>query len=74
MKKNSIIFRVDRDLHKLSTKNRPLSQGGMPTLMKMFDDRKEKYEQFTDYVVKNYGDFNGVAYKILEIFEEISIM
>lgn len=73
LKKNSIIFRVDRDLNKLSTKNRPLSEGGIETLIKMYDDRMEKYNQYTDYYVKNYGDFNSVAYKIKEIFENLII-
>ncbi|MCT1796189.1 shikimate kinase [Helcococcus kunzii] len=73
LKKDSIIFRVDRDLNKLSTKNRPLSEGGIDTLIKMYEDRSEKYDYFTDFVVKNHGDFNRVAYRIKDIFENIDI-
>lgn len=71
LKTNSIIFRIDRDLEKLSTKNRPLSYGGIETLIKMRDEREEKYKYFTDFVVKNYGDFNGVAYLIAEQFKDL---
>lgn len=71
LKSNSIIFRIDRDLNKLSTKNRPLSEGGIDTLIKMLDDREEKYNMYTDYTVKNHGDFKAVAYKIKEIFDNI---
>jgi len=39
----------------------------------MYDDRSDKYEYFTDFVVKNYGDFHNVAYRIKEIFENIEI-
>ena len=73
LKKNSVIFRVDRDLNQLSTRNRPLSQGGIETLIKMYEDRSDKYDYFTDYVVKNYGDFHNVAYRIKEIFENMEI-
>lgn len=71
LKTNSIIFRIDRDLEKLSTKNRPLSYGGIETLVRMRDEREEKYKYFTDFVVKNYGDFNGVAYLIAEKFKDL---
>ncbi|WP_103981519.1 shikimate kinase [Helcococcus massiliensis] len=71
LKRNSIIFMVERDLSYLSTRNRPLSQGGMDTLVKMRDNRKNNYEYFTDFTVENKGDFNGVAYEIVNIFEEL---
>lgn len=71
LKTNSIIFRIDRDLEKLSTKNRPLSSGGIETLQRMHNEREEKYKYFTDFVVKNYGDFNGVAYIIAEQFKDL---
>lgn len=71
LKRNSIIFRVDRDLDKLSTYNRPLSRGGIETLEKMSINRKEKYDYFTDYVVKNTGNFDKVAYDIIAKINEI---
>ena len=71
LKRNSIIFMVERDLSYLSTRNRPLSQGGMDTLVKMRKSRKNNYEYFTDFTVENKGDFNGVAYEIVNIFEEL---
>ena len=71
LKRNSIIFMVERDLSYLSTRNRPLSQGGMDTLVKMRKNRKNNYEYFTDFTVENKGDFNGVAYEIVNIFEEL---
>lgn len=73
LKKNSVIFMVERDLSNLSTKNRPLSEGGIETLIKMKKSRQENYEYFTDYTVENKGDFNGVAYKIRDIFNQITI-
>ncbi len=69
LKKNSIIVRVDRKLKYLSTRNRPLSKGGIETLIKMEKDRREKYKYFTDYVVENKGDFDKPAEMIKKIFK-----
>lgn len=71
LKKNSIIFRVDRDLDKLSTRNRPLSRGGIDTLIKMKAEREENYQYFTDFMVKNRGNFDKTAIIIADKFNSI---
>lgn len=71
LKRNSIIFRIDRDLDKLSTRNRPLSMGGIDTLIKMKEAREEKYNYFTDYTVENRGDFDRTAITISDKFNNL---
>lgn len=74
LKKNSIIFMIERDLNNLSTKNRPLSQGGINTLRKMKKDRLNNYLYFTDYIFENKGNFNEVAYKIINKFFDLEVL
>lgn len=74
LKKNSIIFMVERNINHLSTKNRPLSEGGIETLIKMKKDRGLGYQYFTDYTVENRGNFDKVAYIIEEKFNNLDIL
>jgi len=53
LKTNSIVIYIKRDLDKLTSKGRPLSeQNGVE---KLFSQRKEKYENFSDLIVENNG-------------------
>lgn len=70
LKKNSIIFRVDRNIEDLSTRNRPLSNGGIKTLIKMLNSRKKMYEYFADFIVENRGNFDKTAIIIVDIYKK----
>ena len=51
LKQNGIIFWIKRDIEKLPTNDRPLSQKN--NLSKMYEERKPLYEKFCDYIVEN---------------------
>ena len=75
LKQNALIIRIDRDVKKLSTRNRPLSQGGIKTLYEMKNKREKKYDLFADVTVINNGYFKHAVTNILEILDkEISKM
>ncbi|MDO4604506.1 MAG: shikimate kinase [Helcococcus sp.] len=73
LKKNSIIFMIERNINYLSTRNRPLSEGGIETLIKMKEDRDKGYKYFTDYTVENRGNFDKAAYLVEEKFKSLEI-
>lgn len=73
LKKNSIIFMIERNINYLSTRNRPLSEGGIDTLIKMKEDRDKGYKYFTDYTVENRGNFDKAAYLVEEKFNSLEI-
>lgn len=73
LKKNSIIFMIERNINYLSTKNRPLSEGGIETLIKMKANRDKDYKYFTDYTVENHGNFDKAAYLVEEKFNSLEI-
>ena len=53
LRQNGVIFCLDRDLRKLATKGRPLSQS--MALEDMYRLRKPLYQQFADYQIDNNG-------------------
>lgn len=65
---NGRIFWLQRDLERLATDGRPLSQAGR--LMEMYQIRKPMYEAFADYVVDNNGSLNNSLSAILALEEE----
>ncbi|MDL2310653.1 AAA family ATPase [Peptostreptococcaceae bacterium OttesenSCG-928-C18] len=71
LKQNGYIVLIDRDLKKLSTKGRPLSQGGLEKLEEIKRERESKYEAFSDVKVKNIY-LPKTVNKIMEIFNENS--
>ncbi|WP_100065206.1 shikimate kinase [Miniphocaeibacter massiliensis] len=71
LKQNGYIVLIDRDLRKLSTKGRPLSQGGLNKLKQIKEERKKKYEEFSDIKIKNIYLPKTVD-DILEAFDENS--
>ena len=73
LKKNSVIFMIERNINYLSTKNRPLSEGGIETLIKMKEEREKGYKYFTDYTVENRGNFDRAAYLVEEKFNSLEI-
>ncbi|MGF0040641.1 chorismate synthase [Peptoniphilaceae bacterium SGI.131] len=71
LKQNAYIIEIERQLGKLSTKNRPLSQGGIHVLEKLKADRDENYKYFADIQVRNDGYFNYAVDDIVKIVEKL---
>ena len=65
---NGKIFCLTRDLHKLPTDNRPLSQACK--LEDMYRIRKPLYDAFADHVIANNDDPITAAEQIRRIWEE----
>lgn len=53
LKQNGLIFNITRHLDNLSSKGRPLSQGGKGKIYQLYDERKENYDYFKDYDIEN---------------------
>ncbi len=51
LKQNGIVFWIKRNVEKLPTDDRPLSQKN--NLLKMYEERKPLYKKFCDYIVEN---------------------
>lgn len=64
---NGTIFWLTRDLEKLPTDGRPLSQTNK--LEEMYRARKPLYEAFADYRIDNDGDMESTVSQILTIWE-----
>ena len=62
---NGTIFWLKRDLQKLPTDGRPLSQANK--LEDMYRVRKPLYEAFADYTINNDGDADSTISQILEV-------
>lgn len=69
LKQNAYIIQIDRDVRKLSTRNRPLSQGGVKKLYKMKENRQSGYDMFSDITVINNGYFRYAVDEIEEILK-----
>ena len=64
---NGSMFWLCRDLDKLPTAGRPLSQAGK--LDEMYQIRKPLYEVFADYKIENNGSIKTAAAEIIRIWE-----
>ncbi len=62
---NGTIFWLQRDLEKLPTEGRPLSQAGK--MEEMYAIRKPLYEAFADHIIDNNGDLDSTVSQILEV-------
>ena len=65
---NGRIFCLHRDLGKLPTDGRPISQSN--DLESLYRTRKPMYERFADYHIDNNGPAEATAAQILNILEE----
>ncbi|MBQ9148822.1 MAG: shikimate kinase [Oscillospiraceae bacterium] len=65
---NGTIFWLKRDLEKLPTDGRPLSQANR--LTDMYNQRKPLYTAFADHVIDNGGDMDQTLVQILNALEE----
>ena len=63
---NSVIFWLQRELTRLPTDGRPLSQSGR--LEAMYEVRRPLYEQFADVCVDNNGRLEDTVAAIKEVF------
>ena len=64
---NGTIFWLKRDLHKLPTHGRPLSQKNK--LSELYRVRKPLYEAFADVVIDNDGNTTQTIHQILEVLK-----
>lgn len=53
LKQNGVIFNITRHLDNLSSKGRPLSQGGRDKIYKLYNERKDNYDYFKDFNIEN---------------------
>ena len=65
LKQNGIIVNIVRDIEKLDRKNRPLSTG-IDAVKKLFEKRKDKYIDFSDFTVDNNGSLEKTLDKLME--------
>lgn len=63
LRKNCKIVYIKRDLEKLTSDGRPLSQ--KHGVQALFEKRKALYESFADYIVDNNGDINNTVDEII---------
>ena len=68
LKRNGIIFYVQRDLDKLITSGRPLSQ--KEGVNALFEKRDAHYRVACDYVVENNATIDAAAEEIIKRYEE----
>lgn len=68
LKQNGTIFWLQRELDKLPTKGRPLSQTN--NLTQLYNQRKNHYQDFADFIVDNNTAPEEAAAAILRIMEE----
>ena len=64
---NGVIVYLKRDIEKLSTDGRPLSQKG--SLAELYEKRKHAYERFADITVENNGTPEDTAKAILDALQ-----
>ncbi len=69
LKQNGRIYFIRRSLESLSTKGRPLSEGGLSKLQKLYEERRPVYEKFCDCSVDNKF-FEKTAQDIIGEFYE----
>lgn len=53
LKQNGVVFNITRHLDNLSSKGRPLSQGGRDKIYKLYNERKNNYDYFKDFDIEN---------------------
>ena len=71
LKQNGVIIYLKRDIEKLERKGRPLSTD-LGAVKKLFEERKELYQNFADIVVDNNGQIQNTVKEILDKYESFS--
>ncbi len=70
MKQNGVVVYLKRDLDKLATDGRPLSDGGKEKLQKLYEERHKLYENAADVVIETYGDVKECAERLEKMVNE----
>lgn len=70
LRQNGVVVWVQRPLEKLSTKGRPLSQGGMETLKKLWAVREPLYRAAAHFSIENTREKEAAVKCMLEGFYE----
>ena len=70
MKQNGLVVYLKRDLDKLSTDGRPLSEGGYEKIMKLYEERHELYENAADIVIETHEDIKECALRLDKAIDE----
>ncbi len=63
---NATVVFIDRDIERLSTKGRPLSQGGIEKLRQMYKVRYPLYKKFSHFSVKSQKTWQETTALIIE--------
>jgi len=75
MRQNGVVVYLKRELEKLSTDGRPLSEGGFERVKMLYEQRHTLYENAADVVIETHEDVDECAErlvaKVLEIIPEI---
>ena len=66
IQQNAMVVFIDRDIERLSTNGRPLSQGGIEKLRQMYEVRYPLYKKFSHFSVKSQKTWQQTASQILE--------
>ncbi len=63
---NAMVVFIERDIERLSTSGRPLSQGGIEKLQQMYEVRYPLYEKFSHFSVKSQKTWQETTALIIE--------
>lgn len=70
LKYNSVVIFLNRDLNKLETIGRPLSQGGLKGLKELYNKRNPIYLQESDIVINNNDEIESAINEVLSVYEK----
>ena len=70
MKQNGIVVYLKRDLDKLSTDGRPLSEGGEEKIKQLYEERRVLYENAADIVIETHEDVDECAKRLYNMIEK----
>ena len=70
MKQNGVVVYLKRDLDKLSTDGRPLSQGGEEKIKQLYNERHTLYENAADVVIETHEDVDECAKRLYNMIEQ----
>lgn len=70
MKQNGVVVYLKRDIDKLSTDGRPLSQGGDEKIKKLYEERHKLYENAADIVIETHENIDECAEKLYNMIEK----
>lgn len=70
MKQNGVVVYLKRDLDKLSTEGRPLSQGGEEKIRQLYEERHNLYENAADVIIETHEDVEECASRLYKMIAE----